>query len=126
LALFGASRFGFTLGGDTPKLTTAQMDAEIAGTIRQALKGELGRNTQLSGAFDMAYARGIGAGFVGPGARLMSGGKGLESENGLRVFRFPTAKSYEKNPHVLVGNLEARAARDLPYYVNIHVYVWMP
>ncbi|WP_202948115.1 hypothetical protein, partial [Caulobacter sp. AP07] len=112
-----------SLSGATPKRTLEQNDAENMGIIREALSGKLPKNTGLPGAYSMEYADHLGRSFVGPNATSMSGGKGLQSADGLRVYRFPAHKEYARPEH-WVGNLEARSAINSPYRVNIHINVW--
>ena len=51
-----------------------------------------GGNRGISGAVGEADAMRLGEEFVGPGHRVMSNGRGLVSEDGLRTFRYPSPK----------------------------------
>ena len=102
-------------GDDRDTITGQQM-----GMIRDALSGRLtGNHTLPGGPFSRQQADEIGRGFVGPNAREISGGKGLESRNQLNVYRFATSKRYGG----FVANLEARSSTKQSYVVNIHINV---
>jgi RHS repeat-associated protein len=108
---------GALLSGDTPQHPT-DVDAARIGFLRDALQGRITGNVTLPGGLvSSAQADQIGRGFVGPGAVELNGAKGLQSADGLRVYRFPVPKNYGGT----VANLEIRTVPRGGFTTNIHI-----
>ena len=63
----------------------------------------------------------IGREWVGPNARVVGNGLGVESADGLRLYRFATAKGYSDG--VPIANYEWRSDPDQRWVGNAHVTV---
>ncbi|ECF2271989.1 type IV secretion protein Rhs, partial [Salmonella enterica subsp. enterica serovar Durham] len=75
--------------GLTCKLTNQQFKNKLKRIRNQTAAGG---NRGITGVVSQNDAFRLGEAFVGPNYRVMSSGKGLVSEDGLRTFRFPADK----------------------------------
>ena len=90
--------------------------AERAGTLRIAASPGQG-NIGIGQVRTIDAANQLGRSFVGPNATQTA--KFLRSEDGLRLFRFPT----RKNSGITQANFESRAANSGPFTTNAHLTV---
>ena len=89
-----------------------------------------GGNRGITGSVSADEARRLGEAFVGEGHRAMSNGKGLVSADGLRTFRFPSAKR-GINPDTMEPwsktgiqvNFETKLRPGTPSTSNVHLDV---
>ncbi|EPW1077465.1 RHS repeat-associated core domain-containing protein, partial [Escherichia coli] len=75
--------------GLTCKLTNQQFKNKLKRIRNQTAAGG---NRGITGVVSQSDAFKLGEAFVGPNYRIMSNGKGLVSEDGLRTYRFPADK----------------------------------
>ncbi len=88
---------GALIGRNAPKVFNW---AQQSGILRDAIGGKGNFGLGSSGLQD---ALRLGESWVGSGARSLSNGKGMISQDGLRVFRYP---SYKPNLNKIQGNFE--------------------
>lgn len=96
--------------------------------IRNAIAA--GGNRGVAGSVTTDEAMQLGVEFVGPNYRVMSGGRGIVSQDGLRQFRFPSPKRgidpMTGEPFSRTGvqsNFEQRAAASGEWTSNVHLDV---
>jgi len=91
-----------TGGGKAGSPVQPLTDAEKIGILRDAAKGgNLGKGNYGLGKATKAEADELGKAWVGPSYRSTSDGKGLVSQDGLRIYRFPSEKP--NSPYASTG-----------------------
>jgi len=112
-AVSGAIRGSTTAA--TEDFATRQLNTLLTATVE---KGNYGLG---SATYDEAML--IGESWVGPGAKLMSSGKGWISTNGLRAFRFPSLKAGSGLTQANVLRLETSIWKTGKYIVTANGHI---